>query len=83
MSVISNDNFIYILGLKAGDEVEVKSIDEILSTLDDKGRLDLLPFMPEMKKFCGKKFKVYKREDKICDTIFETVGRRWFHRVDF
>ncbi len=81
MPAISNDNFIYILALKAGDEVEVKSIDEILSTLDDKGRLDLLPFMPEMKKFCGKKFKVYKRADKTCDTIFQTGGRRLFHSV--
>lgn len=81
MTVVSNDNFIYILGLKACDEVEVKSIDEILSTLDDKGNLDLLPFMPEMKKFCGKRFKVYKRADKTCDTIFQTGGRRLYHTV--
>ena len=81
MSAPSDNNFTYILALKAGDEVEVKSFDEILSTLDEKGRLDLLPFMPEMKRYCGKTFKVYKRADKTCDTIYQTGGRRLAHSV--
>jgi hypothetical protein len=32
--------------LSVGDVVEVRSLDEILSTLDESGRLDGLPFMP-------------------------------------
>ena len=46
----------YLSGYRAGDWVEVKSAKEILATLDDKGRLDHLPFMPEMLQFCGKRF---------------------------
>ena len=34
--------------LRAGDVVEVRSLDEILATLDEQGELDALPFMPEM-----------------------------------
>ena len=30
---------------RAGDWVEVKSVEEILATLDDRGRLDALPFL--------------------------------------
>ena len=46
--------------LCAGDWVEVRSRDEILATLDKDGRLDGMPFMPEMFAFCGKRFRVYK-----------------------
>ena len=55
------------LNLKAGEWVEVRSQSEILSTLDNNGRLENLPFMPEMLQFCGKKFRVYKRADKTCE----------------
>jgi hypothetical protein len=58
-----------VLNLRAGELVEVRSEDDILRTLDSRGMLDSLPFMPEMLKFCGKRFKVYKRADKACDTI--------------
>ena len=47
--------------LSVGDWVEVRSKEEILSTLDSNGRLDGMPFMPEMFAFCGKRFQVYKR----------------------
>lgn len=57
------------LGLRAGDWAEVRSQDEILATLDKRGCLDNLPFMPEMLRYCGKKFLVDKRADKTCDTI--------------
>jgi hypothetical protein len=50
-----------------GDWVEVRSKEEILRTLDDKGELDGMPFMPEMFQFCGKRFQVYKRAHKTCD----------------
>ncbi len=49
------------------DWVEVRSKEEILRTLDAKGQLDGTPFMPEMFKYCGKKFQVYKRAHKTCD----------------
>jgi len=61
---------------KAGDWVEVRSKEEILRTLDGDGRLDGMPFMPEMFAFCGQKFQVYKRAHKTCDTIFPVRGRR-------
>jgi len=49
------------LGLKAGDRVVVRSADEILRTLDARGMLENLPFMPEMLEFCGKPFRVLNR----------------------
>jgi len=53
--------------LKVGDWVEIRSKEEILQTLDRHGCLDGTPFMPEMFRFCGKKFQVYKRAHKTCD----------------
>jgi hypothetical protein len=50
-----------------GDWVEVRSKEEILRTLDSKGQLDGMPFMPEMFSFFGKRFQVYKRAHKTCD----------------
>ena len=55
--------------LRAGDVVEVRGADEIAATLDASGRLDGLPFMPEMARLCGRRFVVSKRADKVCDTI--------------
>ena len=55
--------------LRADDWVEVRSKEEILRTLDEKGRLDGLPFMPQMFQYCGQRFKVFKRAHKTCDTI--------------
>jgi len=54
--------------LRAGDWVEVRSAAEILATLDERGGLDALPFMPEMLQYCGKRFQVYKSAHKTCDT---------------
>jgi len=62
--------------LRPGDVVEVKSVAEILGTLDAGGRLESLPFMPEMTRFCGRRFVVSKRADKVCDTIHYTGSRR-------
>jgi len=53
--------------LKVGDWVEVCSKEEILNSLDRNGCLDGMPFMPEMLKYCGKTFQVYKRAHKTCD----------------
>src|SRR5882762_1827335 len=57
------------LDLRAGDWVEVRSVEEILATLDERGNLDALPFMPEMLQYCGRKFRVFKSAHKTCDTI--------------
>jgi hypothetical protein len=63
------------LGLKAGDWVEIRSKEEILATIDEKGRLDGLPFMPQMFDFCGQRFQVFKSAHKTCDTVNQTGGR--------
>ena len=59
------------LALEAGDWVEVRSAKEIFSTLDHHGKLKGLGFTPEMVKFCGKRFRVYKRLENI---ILESTG---------
>jgi hypothetical protein len=64
------------LNLKAGDLVEVRSRQEILATLDKQGRLDNLPFMPQMFQYCGQRLRVFKRAHKTCDTVFPVRGRR-------
>ena len=53
--------------MRIGDWVEVRSKAEILQTLDGNGRLEGMPFMPEMFAFCGQKFQVYKIAHKTCD----------------
>jgi hypothetical protein len=63
------------LGLRVGDWVEVRSKPEILQTLDARGRLDDLPFMPEMFAYCGQRLRVYKSAHKTCDTIGFTGAR--------
>jgi len=50
----------------AGELVEVRSAAEIAATLDADGRLDGMPFMPEMVGFCGAKLRVSRRADKTC-----------------
>ena len=62
--------------LCAGDWVEVRSKEEILRTLDKSGRMQGLPFMPQMFKYCGQRFQVYKRAHKTCDTVNPVAGRR-------
>lgn len=63
--------------LRAGDWVQVRSKEEILTSLDKNGRLQGLPFMPQMFQYCGKRFRVFKRAHKTCDTTaFKMVGRR-------
>jgi hypothetical protein len=61
----------------AGDWVEVRSKEEILRTLDKNGRLDELPFMPQMFEHCGQRFRVRSSAYKTCDTVSgHYVGRR-------
>ncbi len=50
--------------------MEVRSKEEILRTLDENGRLDGMPFMPEMLEFCGKRFQVFKRPTRAATPTF-------------
>jgi hypothetical protein len=63
------------LRLRVGDWVEVRPLDEIMSTLEAQGSLDAMPFMPEMAGFCGQRFQVFKVAHKTCDTAYSFVGR--------
>lgn len=60
-----------ILDLRPGEWVEVRPVKEIFATLDDQRKLRGLRFTPEMAKFCGRRFKVYKKLNKI---ILEATG---------
>jgi len=62
-----------VLRLGVGELVEIRSREEILRTLDGRGTLDAIPFMPEMLKFAGKRYRVFKRVDKVCGS-FEAKG---------
>ena len=62
--------------LHRSDLVEVKSPAEILATLDERGDLEGLPFMPEMAAYCGRRFQVAARADKVCDSVDFTGSRR-------
>jgi hypothetical protein len=64
------------LHCRAHEWVEIRSKEEILKTLDTTGRLEGLPFMPQMFQYCGQRFKVYKRAHKTCDTVNDYKGRR-------
>ena len=60
--------------LGAGDWVEVRSKEEILATLDENGRLDGMPVMPQMLQYCGQRFQVFKRADKTCCEVGGSGG---------
>jgi hypothetical protein len=65
-----------VLSLRVGEWVEVRGQNEILATLDNRGCLSGLPFMPEMTQYCGRTFRVSKRADKTCDNIAAWSIRR-------
>src|SRR5215213_1181323 len=69
------------LALRAGDLVEVRSAEEILATLDERGELENLPFMPEMLPFCGQTLTVEKVAHKACDTTVPEGGIRKMHNA--
>jgi hypothetical protein len=70
-----------VLNLKVGDLVQVRSAEEILATLDERGELENLPFMPEMAAFCGQTLTVHKVAHKVCDTINRSGMRRMTRAV--
>lgn len=61
---------------RAGDWVEVRSVEEITRTLDADGAVGHMPFMPEMIQHCGRRFQVAASAHKTCDTIYGFKGRR-------
>lgn len=65
------------MSMRVGDWVEVKSKEEILATLNSEGRLEGLPFMPQMFKYCGQRFQVFKSAHKTCDVINGPAGSRF------
>ena len=67
--------------LRAGDVVEVLSAREILATLDDKGELENLPFMPEMLRYCGQRMTVHKVAHKLCEIITGEGGLLWMNNA--
>src|SRR5262249_49490103 len=48
---------------------------------DEKGRLEDLPFMPEMLRYCGIKVRVVKRAHKTCDPALGIGGRKMANTV--
>jgi len=59
------------LNLEVGEWVKIRSKEEIFSTLNKDGKYKGLLYMPEMIKFCEKKFKVFKRVERI---MLESTG---------
>jgi hypothetical protein len=55
--------------------VRVRSLREILSTLDKDGNLEGLPFMPEMARYCGKRFTISKRLERTCEELEKNIRR--------
>ncbi len=50
---------------RRGALMQVRSQDEILATLDAEGKLDGMPFMPEMLQYCGQQFQIHRRADRV------------------
>ena len=67
--------------LRAGDLVQVRGEEEILNSLGGTGRLEDLPFMPEMLRHCGETLRVFKRADKTCVPLWFQGLRRMEHAV--
>jgi len=65
---------------RKGQTVWVRSLQDILSTLDADGKLNGLPFMPEMKQYCGRSFKISCLPTMTC---IEGVGFGGFTDIVF
>ncbi len=60
-----------VLNLRPGELVEVRSAEEIMETLDADDKCRGLWFMPEMFRHCGKRYRVYKRLERM---LLESTG---------
>jgi len=70
-SILSIRDNPLVLGLQPGELVEVRSAKQIFATLDGYDKLRGLQFTPEMAKFCGGRFIVFK---KVRNIILEGSG---------
>ena len=59
------------LALQPGEWVEVKSEAQILATLDEHRRLGGLLWMAGQERCCGKRYRVFKRVERI---LLESTG---------
>jgi len=66
---------------RAGDWVEVRSEDAILRSLSSDGTVENMPLMPEMLKFCGRRFRISAIAHKTCDPAHKTGGRKLMNAV--
>jgi hypothetical protein len=64
--------------LRAGSTVQVRTLAEIEATLDSRGLLEGLPFMPEMSVFCGQSIRIHKIASRVCVEGDRTRGVRNF-----
>jgi hypothetical protein len=64
-----------------GDRVQVLPWNEVIRTLDERGELEGLPFMPEMLRYCGRQFTVTRRLERTCEDI--AGGMRRIRNVVF
>lgn len=55
------------LGLKPGDVVQVRSMDEIAETLNRRALNRGLSFTPEMSRYCGRTLRVRERVERLID----------------
>ena len=62
--------------LRAGDRVQLRPPSEIIRTLDERGCLDGMPFMPEMLAYFGKTYTVTAQVGRACDTVNYSGVRR-------
>lgn len=60
------------LNLQPGELVEVKALDEILPTLNERSLNRGMRFDKEMAAYCGQRFRVLRRVDRIID---EATGK--------
>jgi hypothetical protein len=77
-TVLSRLGLRFLLGpaLRPGDLVSVRPLAQIQASLDDRGTLEGLPFMPEMHPLTESVFRVHRRVDKINDMRNKTGLRR-------
>ena len=61
---------------RPGDWVRVRTAEEIFASLDDRGELAGLPFMPEMLAMAGRRFRVLRCAEAVCATDDATAIRR-------
>ncbi|MFC1634057.1 hypothetical protein ACFL5Z_04385 [Planctomycetota bacterium] len=60
-----------VLRLQPGEFVEVKSVEEIMATLDNNRRNKGLRWMTGMSKYCGHQYRILRRVERI---ILESNG---------